>query len=344
MKASSVSVTLTRSMMRYAVSRGASLEALCAAAGIEPSLLERPDERITGDQSLKAWNAAVKATGDMDFGLHLGELSQPTRLGLVGFAMISAADLGGALERLVRYTNLLTNGVRGTITRTEALACFELEPTRGVANFLHESPRQHVECTLSAFLALGEALTGRPLPVIEVRFRHPEPPSTREHLRIFRAPVLFGREANRVTLNAAALKWPLADSNPGLLEVFDARAMGAVRKLDQNAPWSERVESALMENLRGTVPSLEETARGLGVSGRILQRRLLDEGTSFRRLLDQARHELSLHHLRRDEVPVAEISYLLGFAEPSAFHRSFRRWTGSTPGSVRNRLHRPGTG
>ena len=343
MKGTSVSVTLTRSMMRYAVSRGARLEDLCAAVGIEPSLLRLPDERISGDQSLKAWNAAVEATGDTDFGLHLGELSQPAQLGLVGFAMISASDLGGAMERLVRYTNLLTDGVRGTITREGTLARLQLEPTRGVANFLHQSPRQHIECTLSAFLALTAALTGRPLPVTEVWFRHPEPANTQEHLRIFRAPVHFGREANRVTFLADALGWPLVDSNPGLLAAFDARAVGAVRRLDQAAPWSERVGSAIMENLQGTVPTLEHVARGLGVSGRLLQRRLLAEGTSFRRLLDQARHELSLHHLRRDEVPVAEISYLLGFAEPSVFHRSFRRWTGSTPANVRRRFRGPGT-
>ena len=343
MKSSTVSITLTRSMMRYAVSRGASLEELCAAAGIETAILNRPDERISGAQSLKAWNAAVKATGDMDFGLHLGELSQPTRLGLVGFAMISAADLGGALERLVRYTNLLTDGVRGTITREGALARFDLEPSRGVAKFLHENPRQHVECTLSAFLSLAAALTGRPLPVTEVWFRHPEPESIREHLRIFGAPVRFGRQSNRVTLRAAALGWPLADSNPDLLATFDARAMGALRKLDQTATWSERVELAIMENLRGTVPGLEQIAREMGVSGRILQRRLLDEKCGFRQLLDRARHELALLYLRRDEVPVAEISYLLGFAEPSAFHRSFKRWTGSTPGIVRHQLRHPGT-
>jgi AraC-like DNA-binding protein len=338
MKSSTVSVTLTRSMMRYAVARGAGLEALCAAAGIEPALLARPDERISGGQSLRAWNAAVLATGDQDFGLHLGELSQPAGLGLVGFAMISASELGGALERLARYTNLLTDGVLGTITRDNGEARFELGANRSVANFLLESPRQHIECTLSAFLALAASLTGRPLPVSEVWFQHPEPASTLEHSRIFRAPVRFGQEINRVAFAAEALDWPLADANPGLLAAFDARAEGAMRKLDADASWSERVESAIVENLRGLVPGLDDIARGLGVSGRKLQRHLQDEGTGFRERLDSARHELSLRYLRRAEIPVAEISYILGFTEPSAFHRSFKRWTGSTPGSVRESL------
>lgn len=338
MKSSTVSVTLTRSMMRYAVARGADLDALCEAAEIEPSLLAKPDERISGGQSFKAWNAAVQATGDEDFGLHLGELSQPAGLGLVGFAMISAPDLGSALERLARYTNLLTDGVRGSISRDGAGARFDLEATRGVANFLLESPRQHIECTLSAFLALAASLTGRPLPVNEVWFQHPEPASTHEHRRIFRAPVRFGREVNRVTFATEALGWPLTDPNPGLLAAFDARAEGAMRKLNGDASWSERVERAIVENLRGVVPGLDEIARGLGVSGRKLQRHLQDEGTGFRELLDRARHELSLRYLRRGEVPVAEISYILGFTEPSAFHRSFKRWTGSTPGNLRESL------
>jgi AraC-like DNA-binding protein len=338
MKSSSVSVTLTRSMMRYAVARGADLDALCEAAEIEPSLLAKPDERISGAQSFKAWNAAVRATGDEDFGLHLGELSQPAGLGLVGFAMISAPDLGSALERLARYTNLLTDGVRGSITRNGAVARFDLEPNRNVANFLLESPRQHIECTLSAFLALAASLTGRALPVTEVWFQHAEPASILEHRRIFRSPVGFSREVNRVAFAAEALGWPLADANPGLLADFDARAEGAIRKLGHNATWSERVEQAVMENLRGMVPGLDDIARGLGVSGRKLQRHLQDEGTGFRELLDRARHELSMRYLRRSEIPVAEISYILGFTEPSAFHRSFKRWTGSTPGSVRDSL------
>ena len=338
MKPSSVGLTLTRNMMRYAVSRGANLDALCEAAGIDSSLLSKPDERISGGQSQRAWNAAVSATGDNDFGLHLGELSHPVGLGMVGFVMISAPDLGSALERLVRYTNLLTDGVRGTITRVDDIAHFDLEPTRGVANFLLEKPRQHIECTLSAFLALSASLTGRPLPVTEVGFQHPEPADTQEHRRIFRAPVRFGCEINRVTFAAEALGWPLTDPNPGLLAAFDARAEGAIRKLSQHASWSERVEMAIVENLRGEVPGLDEIARGLGVSGRKLQRHLLDEGTGFRELLDHARHELSLRYLRRSEIPVAEISYILGFAEPSAFHRSFKRWTGSTPGNVRDGL------
>jgi len=338
MKISTVSVTLTRGMMRYAAARGASLDDLCAAAGIEPALLARPDERISGEQSLRAWNAAVRATGDDDFGLHLGELSQPAGLGLVGFAMISAPDLGAAMERLVRYTNLLTDGVRGTITRDESGAHFDLVPCRNVANFLLESPRQHIECTLSAFLALAASLTGRVLPVAEVWFQHPEPASTREHRRIFRAPLRFSREVNRVSIAAEALGWPLVDANPGLLAAFDVRAEGALRKLDASATWSERVKEAILDKLRGVLPGLEEIAGGLGVSGRNLQRHLFHEGTSFRELLDRSRHDLSLRYLRRGEVSVAEISYLLGFTEPSAFHRSFKRWTGSTPGSVRDRI------
>lgn len=339
MKRSSVSITLTRSMIRYAVSRGADLAALCKAAGIDEAILSQPEKRISGDQSRRLWEAAVHATGDPDFGLHLGELSQPASLGLVGFTMISAPDLGTAFDRLLRYTNLLTDGVRGTITRSNGEALFDLTPTSNLDNFLLETPRQHVECTLSAFPALAHALTGKPLPVISTWFCHPAPHVVSEHRRIFRTDVRFGRPVNRVGFREEALGWPLVDANPELLRAFDAQAVGALKALDGTASWNERGERAIVEKLRGSLPGLDEIARHLGVSSRQFQRHLGEEGTGFRQLLDRARHGLALRYLRHQDIPIAEISHLLGFAEPSAFHRSFRRWTGSSPGNVRKSFH-----
>jgi AraC-like DNA-binding protein len=99
---------------------------------------------------------------------------------------------------------------------------------------------------------------------------------------------------------------------------------------------SDRVRQILMQEVPGGNPSLEWVASRLALSPRTLQRRLRDEGTTHVALLDDLRRDLAIGYLKEKRVPIGEIAFLLGFSEPSAFHRAFRRWTGSTPGEVRN--------
>ncbi len=334
-KTSSVSVTLTRNVVRYAAVRGVEDRVLCTAAGIAPALLSCPDEKISGEQSRRLWDEAVRLTGDANFGLHLGLLSRPTNLGLVGFAMLSAPDFGSALERLIRYTNLLTDGVHGRLFRERGFACFEIAPTSGMRNFLLETPRQQIECSMASIVTVAEALTNRRLPVSGVTFRHPAPSELSEHRRVFRGEVRFGAKHNRLRFDAEALAWPLVDANPQLLGVFDLRAGEALRESEGEVTWSEKTRRTVVELLTGASPGLDQAAARLGVGARQLQRLLAAEGSSYRQVLDSARGELARAHLERGDLSLGEISYLLGFGEPSAFHRAFKRWTGSTPRRLR---------
>ena len=79
-------------------------------------------------------------------------------------------------------------------------------------------------------------------------------------------------------------------------------------------------------------------AEGLNMSRRTLQRRLRDEGTSVRDIVDSVRRDLAMRYLCEREIAVAEVAFLLGFSEASAFHRAFKRWTGTTPSIYRSRL------
>src|SRR6185295_5379608 len=98
-----------RDVIYFAASRGAAVTEICQPAGISPELLAKPDEKVAGSLAQKVWQRAEGLTGDADIGLHLGEQIHPSTLGLVGFVMLSCADLGEALGKLIRYTNLLTD-------------------------------------------------------------------------------------------------------------------------------------------------------------------------------------------------------------------------------------------
>lgn len=338
MQESTVTITLMRSVVYFAQALGAPLPALCAAGGISAEQLNAPDHRIAGSRARAIWELAVERTGDADFGLHLGEQAQPAVLGLVGYVMLSAPDLRSALEKLIRYTNVLTNGVRGQLECKRGQAHIEFHLADNVDNYLHAYPRQPMECTAASLVPLALALTGRALPVTAMAFQHAAPAVVREHLRIFRVPVTFGANVTRLSFDERALDWPVLHAHPALLASFEGEAGAVLARLGEDQPWSVRAQQAAADLIKAELPAIDRVARALKVSPRSLQRSLAEEGTNFRAVVDRVRRSLAERYLARPEISLNEIAFLLGFSEPSAFHRSFKRWTRQTPQQFRSGL------
>ena len=97
----------------------------------------------------------------------------------------------------------------------------------------------------------------------------------------------------------------------------------------------DRVRHTILEELGLGEPKLARLAQRLQMSERTLQRWLQRERTSVQALIDAARRELALHQLATSAQSIAQIAHLVGFAEVRAFHRAFKRWTGSTPAAYR---------
>lgn len=334
-------MTLIRSLLLHATARGARLDQLCAAAGLTPEQLNQPDLRVTSQAAGRAWRLAVEQTGDNDFGLHLGEQSPPPVLGLVGYVMLSSVTLQAAFERLVRYSNLLTDGVRGTLHCGPDEAVVELRLVTDLDNFLLTEPRHPMESTVATLVHLAKVLAGRRLPVTRVAFQHVAPARTTEHRRVFGPAVTFNAPLTQLTFASKALAWPVQHAHAGLLAAFEQEAAAWLGRLRADQAWSARVQQAAAAQFRGEVPGMQSVARALQISPRSLQRHLALEKTAFRAQLDVVRRQLALRHLGNPATSITEVALLLGFSEPSAFYRSFRRWTRQTPVKYRASLERP---
>jgi AraC-like DNA-binding protein len=125
-------------------------------------------------------------------------------------------------------------------------------------------------------------------------------------------------------------------ANDAYCAIFQQQVDRALARLPRNSGTADAVRSAARAALAGGSCSLEGTARVLGMSARTLQRRLHADGTSFGALLDALRRELADEYLAR-QLSIPEIAWLLGYAEPSAFHHAFKRWTGTSPEQARAR-------
>lgn len=335
------SARAARDVVRYAVARGASEGDLLDAAGISPEALRDPDGRVQGDAHGRLWEAAAEAVGDPDLGLHLGARYRHDALSIVGHVMLSARTLGEALDALAEYSTLFAEGVRTRLDRGGGgrPAALEFATVDAGTSYLVGASRHPIECLMTSVAAVAEVLTGSPLPVLAVAFVHARPPSgSAAHEAAFGVAPTFGAPVARLAFEASSLRWPGTAASPRLFATLTHGADLLLGDLEaaRGDGLRPRVAEAVAGHFRGRVPSLSDVAADLAMGERTLQRGLKAEGTSFQRVVGDVRLALARHHLDRPHATIQEVAFLLGYAEPSAFHRAFKRWTGRTPQAYRS--------
>lgn len=339
MPETTVAATLFIDVAGYLRRQGVPMEKLCTRLNIPPTVLEQPNARLPGSLMERLWAEGERLTGDTHLGLHTAEVHNPGALDIAGYVFLSCRSPREALERLARYAALLNEGLRVSISAGDegrTLLC-RCEPGAQPNNYVARSPRQVMEAMAAGIVITIRRLTTAHVEPLGVRFRHAAPESLLDHHRILGANVRFGQPDNCIEFRAADLDAGLLSANPALLEIFEARARALLDQLDARGPVSRRVLAALAARINGRVPPLGEVAGALAMSPRTLQRELLNEQTSYRLLLDTALREIAMEQLSQPGRSAADVAFLLGFSEPSAFTRAFRRWTGTPP----TLFHRP---
>jgi AraC-like DNA-binding protein len=326
-----ISVRAVGKIADAARASGVAPEEMYAAVGFDPALLEDPDKRIPYRQVVRMYEEAARLTGDEDFGLHLGERTSLKVFDVLSYVLINSPTLGEAMRAVVRYHPIWNDGAGFTFEHEGESARIRYDYL-GVAA---DECRQDCEMTLCMILRAGHILTGVEWTPDEVSFRHAKPTNTTEHRRIFRCPFNFSRPSNEIVFDASLLELAVTEADPALCAVLERHAEELLARSPRRAGLAGEVRRILSEALRGGDPGLEAVARRLGMSARTLQRKLREEGTSHQELLEEMRRDLSERYLREPRMAICEVAYLLGFSEPSAFHRAFRRWTGTTPARFR---------
>jgi AraC-like DNA-binding protein len=335
MKEATFSVYITRSILQFAAGYGVDIEQLCATVGLDPVLLQMPDQQIPGTLHHAVWREAVKQTGDENLGLHLGEGFNLATLGIVGYVLINCPTFKEVLEKLSRYTRLFSQGAKINFSISEGMVFCDCEVVDDLKNYLLKEPRYAIESTFVSLLTATKVLTGKSLSLYGVWFEYLPPASTTEYDRIFQTKIQFSMPINRLIFDVNCLKWSVLSRNSNLLPLFEQHAEAMLNQMDRSDRYTQQVVQAIIEQLKGELPTIDAIARQLAISTRQLQRELKTEGTSFQKLLDTIRQELALRHLKNSVTPIHDIAFLLGFSEPSAFHRAFKRWTGKTPRNYR---------
>lgn len=307
---------------------------LLAAVGVDFAVLDNADARIPMAAGVGLLARAAGTLGDDCIGLHLAEHADLRTVDVHYYAMTASSSLRAAYERLSRYQRLIHETTRIDMAETdEGLTLRHVLPG-GVA-----APRQTAEFLLTAWIRTGRLVTATDWRPVEVRFAHPRPSDTSEHARLFKARAHFDAGENAVIVATSVLALPCVGADPVLASLMDHHAGEQMRRASASGqPFPDRVRDVLAYQLREGEPRAATTARRLKMSVRTLNRALAGEGLTYRRLLDQLRHDLAREYLRDQRTSVGEVAFRLGFSEVSAFSRAYKRWSGETPIQTRARV------
>ena len=331
-----LSIAAVNLILFAARQRGADADTLARAVGISADQLRNPDGRVSVRQVQVLWREVVLATGDPDIALKLGEMVNPVAVGVLAYVMMHSPTLGRAFEKLCQYQNIVCDAILTTGQRSGNQFTLSLHlnsRTDGPPDIIY--PEYAVNSELSIYQAAIRAMTGLNLSAREIHFSYPRPADTHVHERVFApARLFFDAPETVMVLDAALLNTPILNASPSLFALFERHADALLQQL-QTPTLSSRVRAEIVTLMKGEEPTLATVADRLAMGVRTLQLHLKEERITYQQLLDGIRKDLAVKHLREHNLSTTDIAYLLGFAEPSVFFRSFKKWTGQTPGAYR---------
>ncbi|MGW0043534.1 AraC family transcriptional regulator [Rhodococcus sp. NPDC003348] len=322
-----------------AAGAGFDMAAPLSAAGIAPTVLGEGAERITPAQLTRFTQAAWHLTDDELFGLGAAPVPRGT-FRVVCLTLIHRPDLGSALERLVDVIRVmpglsplrLETGPETTVLHAEMPHRDPAVP-REIADAADQLLTDFVLMLLHRFAAW---LVGRRVKLVAVRLPLPEPDRVlaRAYDAIFGVRVSFGADHAAIELDNAVLRAPIIQTEETLEEYLRESPNLLFSERDYDSSAAAQVRKALERGVAGRTASADDIADMLSISAAHLRRLLRHEGTSLNQLREEVLRDTAISGLARGE-SVDELSARLGFSEPSAFRRAFKRWTGSTPGAYR---------
>lgn len=306
-------------------SLGGHPQRLLRSCGINPRCETDEDSYISFPALCDLLERTAEATGCETFGLRLSEAQDVASLGPLGFAIQSSATLREAIDEWRRFQDVHMRGAHS-----------ELSPAGPLLRWVYHvdepgrlGTRQKVAQATGLACNIFRALLGPTWNPVSVHMVQPAPADTSDFRRLFRAPVLFGQDADFITLPRDALERRVERSNPALRNLLDRYLMEM--KAGVSEVLEEQVRKAIRSGLSRHECSIEEVAAILAVAPRTLQRQLRLRGTSYSSLLDEVRASAARRHLSESPLSLTQLAAILGYAELSAFSRAFHRWHGQSP-------------
>jgi AraC-like DNA-binding protein len=333
-----VAINQVIQILQGARQQGRDTDAILRQAGISPVLLDSPLSRVSQAQYTALLRTLRRVMRDELWGL----CSKPLRIGTFAQGcrmLIHCRSLKEALRTGFGFYHLMMDDfvarlhVDGDTARVVLYTRVERNPRI-----------RYVERTFLFFtFGLSSWLVARRIPLLGVDYREPESNYISEAYRLFQAPVQYQQPQVGFRFEARWLDLPVVQNVQSVQEFLRQAPASLLVKYRDQASVTERIRRLLRRHLAAEeLPSLEDVSKSLAMTPQTLRRRLQEEGQGYQSIKDDLRRDAAIEYLARPDLTLIEIANLLGFSEPSTFHRAFKKWTGVAPGEYRHtRLRQP---
>lgn len=308
---------------------GVSLPTVLHRAGLPRDLFEQTRVLVSTTELFSLWRAIESVTDDPLIGLKLGVETKTERFHPMAIAALSTENLKAAVEHMARYKKLTAP--------EEILSKLDSGQFRVSFRWLlavDAEPQVLADYCFSWMLTIARHGTGTQLKPVRIEYVQ-----TRKHARSlsrhFGCEVLEGAAQNAIVFQAADALAPFVTRNTELLDLLAPQFEEQLRQFKEEDSFVELVRRTIQDKLTGQRPSVEVISHALHISPRTLQRRLQESGSSYQRVLDEARHLMARYYLGNSALELNEAAYLLGFEDPNSFGRAFRGWEGMPPSDWR---------
>jgi AraC-like DNA-binding protein len=331
-----VSMLIVRAVMAELSRKDIATHPLLEPLGLSEEKLASLSDSVGIRDFARLVRAAQDVTGDTGLGLTLGARAPECALHAVSHVLLAAASLREACGAVCRYVPNLAPALSFQLREQGELAHFGYTTPKPDSNLA----RFGAEFALSLGLTLAQRISSEPIALQEVWLMYPAPAHAERYTQLFGCPVYFERPLNALGLPRAALdkRRPYVDAT--LAHVLGGVAEQLLVQPKRHDTLGTRVQEALRYEPDLAHVDFDRIASRWGMTRRTLRRRLKSEGKVLADLLDEARFHQAGKELQRPHESIKEIAERLGYAEPSSFHRAFKRWSGVGPAEYRRRVLR----
>jgi len=307
-------------------SYGVDSECLFKSAGIDLADIKKNETRFLTSQMTDAWQKSVLKTQDPYIAIRVAKLFKSTSYSALGMAMAASRNVYDAIKRCCRYSHFVSEGTMASLEETDHEVAFVLSANPEFKSLTHI---YGISATLCCMYQSFRELSGNSLRVKAIHFEQTFE-SKKPFENFFSCPVYYGSNSNKMVFDKKQAFTDQVFSNCELSSSLDEWIEGYLTRIRQDR-LSNRIKKYFTEHMGHTQLDISDVACHLAMSIRMLQRKLHQEGTTYKQLLNDFKKARAIKLITQHKLPLSQVSLLLGFNDQSNFTRAFKRWTGTTP-------------
>ncbi|BBB31085.1 AraC family transcriptional regulator [Neptunomonas japonica] len=327
-------------LLGHAESQGYQVSSLLEHVGISPDEIEDQTE-FPAQKFWQLYQRIIWITQDESFGMISGGKVPNGTFRMMCHAILHCKTLERVMWRCSDFYEICRGSrIKPVLLRRGRYAKISFAPTQELDNtefqtLLENEPPHSIRTSLSVWQHFTSWLIGTRLEIKAAYFSFPEPEDADYYRTLFRSEIRFNQHANALVFPARFLDYPIVQTEDTLKGFLKTAPFQLHVMVDDDKSLKSQVMAIIGKDFSRDLPSADEVAHVLHMSVSTLRRRLLEEGTSYQKIKDDCRKEGAINYMNSPQLSINDVASLMGFDEPSAFFRSFKKWTQMTPGEYR---------